>query len=168
MEREVQQVQENCSFQPNIQRLSSAQQRPRSLSVISDRRQLYENERKKEKREKLKREQQDKEMSECTFHPNINRKTSHPTLVNPNKFDQDRVPLHERATEILKRKQDKIQNLRAEQEFDQMDKLFKPQINSKSDKIAQLKNFEQNQKPVSERLYGDAQERVNKLISSST
>jgi len=49
-----------------------------------------------------------------------------------------------------------------------MDKLFKPQINSKSDKIAQLKNYEQNQKPVSERLYSNAQERVNKLISSST
>lgn len=69
-----------------------------------DNRLMREADKKREKREKLKRYLQEKELEECTFRPNINRKTTHPTLVNLNKFDQDRVPLHERANEIVKQK----------------------------------------------------------------
>jgi len=54
----------------------------------------------REKRERLRRQQQEKELEECTFHPNINRKSDHPTLVNLNKLQQ--APLHERAHSILK------------------------------------------------------------------
>jgi hypothetical protein len=53
------------------------------------------------------------------------------------------VPLHERAHEILKQKQDRVQQLRAEKEIEQMEKLFRPQINQRSDKLAQLKNYQQ-------------------------
>jgi hypothetical protein len=55
--------------------------------------------------------------------------------------------------------------MRADQEIEQMQKLFKPQINERSDKLAQLKNYQQIQTGVSERLYNDAQERINKLTS---
>jgi hypothetical protein len=48
---------------------------------------MREADKKRENREKLKRQLQDKELEECTFKPNINRKTSQPTLVNLNKFD---------------------------------------------------------------------------------
>ena len=50
----------------------------RSKSVIEsiEVRSMRETENKREKREKLKRHLQDKELEECTFHPNINRKTS--------------------------------------------------------------------------------------------
>ena len=126
---------------------------------------MREADKKRENREKLKRQLQDKELEECTFKPNINRKTSQPTLVNLNKFDQDRVPLHERAHEILKQKQDRVQQLRAEREIEQMENLFRPQINQRSDKLAQLKNYQQVQTSVTERLYNDAQDRINKLSS---
>lgn len=46
-----------------------------------------------------------------------------------------------------------------------MEKLFKPQINQRSDKLAQLKNYQQIQTGVSDRLYNDAQDRINKLTS---
>ena len=55
----------------------------------------------REKREKLKRKLQEKEFEECTFRPNINRKSENPAIVNLNKFEA-RAPLYERANEILK------------------------------------------------------------------
>jgi hypothetical protein len=60
----------------------------------------------RENREKLKRQLQKKELEECTFKPNINRKTSNPSLCNVNKFDQP--PLYERAHDIVKLKQERV------------------------------------------------------------
>jgi hypothetical protein len=45
-----------------------------------------EAEKTREKREKLRRQLAEKELEECTFHPNINRKSKEPTLVNLNKL----------------------------------------------------------------------------------
>ena len=43
-------------------------------------------------------------MQECTFKPNINRKTENPAIVNIKKFEENRTPIHERTNEILKQK----------------------------------------------------------------
>lgn len=60
---------------------------------------MHEADLRREKRERLRRRQIEQEMGDCTFKPNINRKSSAPSIVNINKLD-DRVPLHERAQEI--------------------------------------------------------------------
>ncbi len=104
-----------------------------------DSRLAHEADKRREKREKLKREQQELELQDCTFQPNINRKTSNPTIVNLKKFDEGRTPLHERVQEIQKQRQERIQNLRAKSELEERQNYFKPQINQRSDKLAQLK-----------------------------
>ena len=58
----------------------------------------------KERRERLKRVKADEEMAECSFRPNINRKMTAPSIININKLEAERVPLHERATDIQKSK----------------------------------------------------------------
>ena len=52
-----------------------------------------------------------------------------------------------------------MQQLRMESEIAATENLFRPQINQRSDKLAQLKQ----QTAVSDRLYNDAQERIHKM-----
>ena len=65
-------------------------------------------------------------MQHCTFKPNINRKTTAPSIVNINKLEAERVPLHERANDIQRERQERIQRLRAQHEIEERDNLFKP------------------------------------------
>ena len=97
---------------------------------------MHEADARREKRERLKRELSEQEMQGCSFRPNINRKTTAPSIVNINKLEVVRVPLHERAWEIQREKQERLQRMRAINELEQKDNLFQPQINPRSNQMA--------------------------------
>ena len=68
-------------------------------------------------------------MQECSFQPRTFKGT-----VNKNKFGQ--IPIHERAEQIQKEKNERLQQLRVKAEVEQSDNQFRPTINQRSDKIA--------------------------------
>ena len=84
---------------------------------------LHEADLKMEKREKLKRELEQEQMKNCSFHPkilshnNFDKTKSYSTLavVNLEKLE-NRDPIHERVTELQKQKNEKLQKLRIQSE----------------------------------------------------
>ena len=93
---------------------------------------MHEADKRRENREKLKREQDEQLMQECSFQPN-----TYKGAINKNKFGT--TPIHERAQQIQKEKNERLQQLRVKAEIDQKEHQFKPRINQRSDKIAQVK-----------------------------
>lgn len=138
-----------------------------------------EGERKKQKLERLKREQEQAVMQECSFQPNTNhqRKYSsshgnnlkhhsvssvHTPIVNKNKF-LAQPPIYKRVDQELKAKQERMERLREDTESQQTDNLFRPNINERSEKIAQIKQIQNCQaQEVSDRLYSDASTRIER------
>ena len=61
---------------------------------------MHEADKRRENRERLKREQEEQLMQECSFQPNTFKGT-----VNKNKFG---IPIHERAQQIQKEKNERL------------------------------------------------------------
>ena len=83
---------------------------------------MHEADLKREKRERMKREQDNAMMQECSFQPNLNsgRRNSfgsHNTsgMINKNKFNTI-APIHERVDQIQKEKNERLQKLRVKNE----------------------------------------------------
>lgn len=105
-------------------------------------------------------------MKDCSFKPKILGATtssaSQSTIaVNLEKL-QGRDPIHQRVSDLQKEKNEKLQKLRMKSEQEQLDSFtFQPQVNRKSAKMAVIKN----EAPVVERLYKDANDRIEKQMS---
>ena len=125
----------------------------------------------------MKREQDLLEMQECSFQPNLisNREGSASRggtsfsggMINKNKFSS-RLPIHERVHIIQKEKSERLQKLRVKAEEDHAESnKFRPEINTKSDKIAQYKQEQEVKAPsVVDRLYNDASSRIERNMKS--
>ena len=112
-------------------------------------------------------------MKDCSFHPkilssnNFDKSKSYSTIavVNLDKLE-NREPIHERVSELQKQKNEKLQKLRIQSEQEQQEKFtFQPQVNKKSEKIAIIKQSADQSNSVVERLYRDANERIEKQMS---
>lgn len=173
--RELEEIQKTCPFKPQLQNRvnrslgnsrSHNQLRDSFMSISSSQtalpeRLMQEADRRKENREKLKRELDIKMMQECSFQPNLITKST--PFVNKNKLDNG--PIHTRIDEITRERNERMQALRMKNEMDRQES-FIPQINKRSDKIAQVKN--QNDYctgTVTERLYNDASTRLERARS---
>ncbi len=90
---------------------------------------LYsDNEKKLENREKMRRLQEEREYSQCTFKPDIRKSTS----ALPPRPGNNFRPIHERLEEIQNAKNAKLQRLRMEQEYGNDNLSFKPNISATS------------------------------------
>jgi hypothetical protein len=100
-------------------------------------------------------------MQECSFQPNLITRHSSTPFVNKNKFTN---PIYMRVDELQKAKNERMQQLRIQNELDiQEENCFKPQINKRSEKIAQVKQMnEYASGSVTDRLYHDASTRLEK------
>ena len=112
-------------------------------------------------------------MKDCSFRPkilsnnNFDKSKSYSTLavVNLDKLE-NRDPIHERVSELQKQKNEKLQKLRIQSEQEQQEKYtFQPQVNKKSEKIAIIKQSAEQANSVVERLYRDANERIEKQMT---
>ena len=120
----------------------------------------------------MKREQELAQMAECSFQPNLvsNREGSQSrsaAMINKNKFNS-MLPIHERVHIIQKEKNERLQKLRVQAEEDQAESVkFRPEINTRSEKIAQYKqDSEIKNANVVDRLYNDASSRIERNMKS--
>ena len=106
----------------------------------------------KEKRERLKQENQENLAKQYSFNPEINETSKQLVLKYGN------VPLHERYHEIMKNRQENLQRLRLNMDKSNEHTTYHPEINPKSQEMVSRKM--ENPNPY-ERLYVDAVVKYN-------
>ena len=159
-QKDEQQFANICSFQPKrIARSISVATRKNCEDVIDqpidDRLVSDANKRIENMRNGYKRKAE-RELKGCTFHPDIS--------VSSKNVNRDTIcskPIYERAKEIQKEKEEYLQKLRMEAELNDRNLSFKPKIIKKSEEIMMNKS-DIIGKSVTERLWKDASERVEK------
>ena len=110
---EIEETQKTCPFKPQITSTKHAKSAKKENQAPLPERLMHEADKRKEKREKLKREMDLDVMKECSFKPTIIQ-SSH-SGVNVNKFNSQ-APIHERMSELQKEKNENLQRLRMKSE----------------------------------------------------
>jgi hypothetical protein len=123
---------------------------------------MHEADRRREKREKLKREIENEQIKSCSFQPQLVAKSS-ALAVNTHKV-QNQLPIHERVENLQREKNEKLMKLRMQTEAEDKNTTFQPAVNKKSEKIAMVKREEFDvHENAAERLYKDAADRAEKV-----
>jgi len=81
----------------------------------------YEADRRREKREKLKREQENEQLKACSFQPQLVSKST--SNLNAHKAHQQ-VPIYERVENLQREKNEKLMKLRMQNEAEEKNTTF--------------------------------------------
>jgi len=160
IEKETQEIQENCTFQPTINReyeISSSKYANAKSLTVTDR--LYSDGMEKQKIKEMGKHIRSDDSAECTFQPDVAKSVSY---LKGEKISQR--PLHERLGDIMKQKQEFLQRLRMEAETTNKDMVFQPSINEHTQILADAK---QQVRDVTERLMKDAADKVYKKMKQA-
>lgn len=135
-------------------------------------------------REKIKRKADVESMKECSFRPKLNEYKvlpRYPRIGQVPYAHDNQLPIQARADLVMQEKEEKLHRKRMEAEMAQKEMLtFQPKVNERSRRIAELRqsdtmgsrmkrsnsfaSFQPNANTISERLYKDATDRMEKNL----
>jgi hypothetical protein len=141
-ELENEKLRSECTFKPIIKPLIDVQTTEKVESRL-----FKLAEQMREKREKLKRDFQDDIIKDLSFQPSIDLNSKQ--LLR--KYENTR-PIHERYEEVIKIKNNKLQNIRNKMEIKERSK-HRPEINSKSKEILLKRSDRSFDENTFDRLY---------------
>jgi len=159
-DKEAQEIQENCTFQPTINKdfeINSSKYASAKALTVTDR--LYSDGMEKQKMKEMEKHIRSDDGQDCTFQPDVSKSVAY---LKGDKVTQR--PLHERLGDIMKQKQEFLQRLRMEAETNNKDMVFKPAINEHTQILADAK---QQVRDVTERLMKDAADKVYKKMKQA-
>jgi len=157
LHREQEEFSKVCTFKPQLQVKETS--RDKENEQPWGQRLLHEGDKRKEKREKLKKEAELQQMKDCSFKPNL--VSSKSQVVNSNKFNSQQ-PIHERVTSLQREKNERLQRLRMKGEQEDKNLTFQPKVNDRSAKMHSVKRGGDGD--VVDRLYRDAHDRIEKTL----
>jgi hypothetical protein len=130
-------IDSECTFKPNITPYKNSN---RSFSEYPVDERLYQDaETKLNERERIKREKEEEIAAQFPFSPQVQSSVS--KLVGSNK---EKPPLYQRLEEVQKEINERKKIIRLEAEKNDPDLTFRPQINSNSSQLANLKRSREN------------------------
>lgn len=130
---EYEKMKEDCSFKPKLNKVSNEITKASRQELVSTR--LHKlAEKMREKREKMKREYQEDIVKNLSFKPEIDEKSKHLMLK------YEKKPIYQRYDEVAKNKEQHLQLMRMRMEKEEKS-FYKPEINTKSKKIAMNRSF---------------------------
>ena len=144
-----------CVFKPKIN------QSARSSAMDVSERLYREAENRTMEREMMKRMLDEEQVSLYAFQPQVQTSTS--VLVGKL---AERPPIYRRVNEVQRERQETLQRLRVASERNDPDLTFKPNINSKSAKLAEQRLITSGEAhlPISEKLSKDAQDKLTRQL----
>ncbi len=103
MLRDNEVVTKECTFHPSVKTPRASKQ---SIDKPLEERLMHEADKRKERREKLKRDRENEQMKDCSFKPKLVSNSSQAT-VNINKLT-GQAPIHERVGNLQKEKNERL------------------------------------------------------------
>ena len=140
-QRESEGMQQECTFKPKLgkktRRTAKSLKRGKGQSVVT---RLYnEADQRVAEREKQKRQLEQQQMQSHSYQPNINPSTER---ILARRDRASHRPIHQRIGELQRAKSENLQRLRMQQQYDDVDLTFRPQVGEKSHYLALSKQHQ--------------------------